>query len=299
MSAERAVLHLVRLKERFDVSEKCVMRMHSNAGYAGFPPQRQVGYFPNAPLSGLRDNVQVDYDLVKLTDRIAERLQAVGLSERKVAMMATGKPDAIRDIRRGSQPSATRLQALADALGTTTEYLLGATDIVTPAPPGERIIPAILEMKKDIPVYGTAIGADIEFMSSLDHAVAVEQTDLNRAEVIDRFRRPLGLRERQDLYGLYVAGTSMEPAFESGRGILVDPKRPPAIRDYVVVYIARQRGDHPDMEGIASILLKRLVRRSGAFIELEQFNPPAVFQVPLEDVAAVHRIMPWDEAFGL
>jgi hypothetical protein len=239
-------------------------------------------------------------DMQALVDRIEERLAALNLSDRKASINAIGKPDLVRDIRRGVEPRYARLKALADVLDTTTDYLWGESDIsraepATDAP--QRVIPRILEMEKDIPVYGTAIGADIEFMSTIDGAIAVEQTDLNTSDVIDRFRRPPALRDRPDIYGLYVAGTSMEPAFESGRGILVDPKRPPAIRDYVIVYI--RNGTEASQEQCSSVLIKRLVKRSASFVELEQFNPPGIFPVSTKDIASMQRVMPWDEAFGL
>lgn len=235
-----------------------------------------------------------------LIDRIDERLQVLGISDRKASLRAVNKADAIRDIRRGSAPSASRLADLARALETSVDYLLGKTDVSVPSViNGEKsLLPGINEMPKDIPVYGTAIGADAEYTTENGSLVAVEQVDLNQSEVIDRFRRPPALRERRDIYGLYVAGGSMEPAFDSGRGILIDPKRPPAIRDYVIVYRARP-GEHPDLDGLACVMLKRLVRRSATFVELEQFNPPALFRIPAKEVAQIHRVMPWDEAFGL
>jgi hypothetical protein len=241
----------------------------------------------------------MDVRVAKLLDRIEERLADLNLSDRKASLEAVGKPDMIRDIRRGRMPAANRLNSLADVLGASAEYLLGETDILPAASQSmPRVVPRIQEMPKDIPVYGTAIGADASFMSEVDQAVAIEQIDLDYSDVIDRFRRPPLLAGRKDVYGLYVAGTSMEPAFESGRGILVDPKRPPAVRDYVVVYIAPP-GSHADMDGVRSVLLKRLVRRSASYIELAQFEPATTFRVPTKVIQAMHRVMPWDEAFGM
>lgn len=229
-----------------------------------------------------------------LIDRIDARLQALLMSDRKASLKACGKPDIIRDIRRGKVPLSSRLAELADALETTTGYLQGKTE--NPAPEGvePRPIPEFLTMDRDVPVYGTAIGADIAFWSEHVGEVAVEQTDLNTGEAIDYFRRPPALRERRDIYILYPAGESMVPAFEPGRAFLVDPKRAPSIRDYVVVYL-RDRAD----EFAAAVLIKRLVKRSASFIELEQFNPAATFRIDMRQVRQIHRIMPWDEAFGM
>lgn len=237
---------------------------------------------------------------ITLIDRIEERLQALGISERKASMLAIGKPDLIRDIRRGREPGSARLASLASALQTTSDYLLGVSDLIAQDVGSDasssRPVPHPLEMPADIPVYGTAIGGEARFASSFDGDVAVEQTDINHGEVIDRFRRPPKLINRRDIYALYVAGSSMEPAFESGRGILIDPKRPPAVRDYVVVYL---RSQAEDTDPVAAVLIKRLVRRSASYVELEQFNPAATFKIDLKSIREMHRVMPWDEAFGI
>ena len=234
--------------------------------------------------------------LVALLDRIDERLGATGLSDRKASMNAIGKPDLIRDIRRGSFPSSVRLSKLADALATSVDYLLGSKDTAPAA--ASRPVPSPREMDKDIPVYGTAQGASVEFVSTHDGSICVEQTDLSGSEVIDQFRRPPGLRDRRDIYGLYVAGDSMEPKYESGHGILIDPKRPPAIRDFVVVHLRHGERDY-DVSAPAAVLIKRLAKRSATFVELEQYNPPGHFRVSTREILKMERVMPWDEAFGL
>ena len=63
-----------------------------------------------------------------LINRVAQRLLDLGISERAASIKATSKPDAIRYIRdRRSMPSAMRLEQLAAALETTSDWLLGKT----------------------------------------------------------------------------------------------------------------------------------------------------------------------------
>ena len=234
----------------------------------------------------------------RLIDRIEERLQALQISDRKASLSAVGKPDLIRDIRRGREPIGSRLASLAAVLETTVDYLHGTSDQIggeAVAGSIRALVPQPQDMLQDIPVYGTALGADAEYGDQADGMVSVEQVDLNMGEVVDRFRRPPNLLNRRDIYGLYVAGSSMEPAFESGEGILVDPKKPAGSRDYVVVYLR----DRQDTDNAAGVLIKRLVRRSGSFIELEQYNPPLTFRLDARLYRDVHRVMPWDEAFGM
>lgn len=235
--------------------------------------------------------------LMKMVERVDERLTALRMSERAASIAATGKPDMIRDMRRGRQPMGARLAALAAVLECSADYLTGATDQVSgiAAEGIRRLVPPPQDMLKDIPVYGTALGSEERYASEADGEVVIEQVTLNTGEVVDRFRRPPNLLNRKDIYGLYVAGDSMDPAYESGQGILVDPVKPAGSRDYVVVYLR----DRQDGDGAAGVLIKRLKRRSASFIELQQYNPPATFRLDARLYREVHRVMPWDEAFGM
>jgi hypothetical protein len=64
--------------------------------------------------------------LQTLLERIDSRLRVLRLTDRKASMKAAGKPDLIRDIRRGKYPGGERLSELATALETTIDYLLGS-----------------------------------------------------------------------------------------------------------------------------------------------------------------------------
>ena len=58
--------------------------------------------------------------------RASELAAQKRLTDREVSIDATGKPDLLRDMRRGRMPSAERLQALADTLSTTVDFLRAA-----------------------------------------------------------------------------------------------------------------------------------------------------------------------------
>lgn len=194
-------------------------------------------------------------------------------------------------------------QRYAKAFKVSPGWLLGTESAPALAPepvhesttaPQEAPKPPLLQ--KDLPVYGTALGADLEFISLDGHPVAVEQTELNRAEMIDQLRRLPMLQDERDAYALYVQGSSMSPAWEDGDPVLVTPKRQPRPGDYVVVQLVGPNGDEQEY---TSVLLKRLIRRSGSYYELEQFNPPVKFRVEAGRIAKVHRVMRWSEAAGM
>ena len=57
-------------------------------------------------------------------------------------------------------------------------------------------------------------------------------------------------------------------------------------RDVVV----RLGGSHEDSGGVRA-LVKELVRRTAAFVELRQFNPDMTFRIDAADIVAVHKVM--------
>ncbi|HEX7873969.1 MAG TPA: S24 family peptidase, partial [Sphingobium sp.] len=160
--------------------------------------------------------------------------------------------------------------------------------------PASNAIPVPMEgasairLAQDLPIYGTALGAD---RIVDDHAV--EQTYLNTGDVIGYAKRPTILDGRADAYGIYVQGSSMSPAHEDGALILVETKRPPRVGDDIVIYL-RSTGeeDMDDSHGRARcVMVKRLVRRSASYIELEQFSPRMTFRIETTEIVKFHRVM--------
>lgn len=143
-------------------------------------------------------------------------------------------------------------------------------------------------MVRNVPVYGTALGAD-----EIVDGEAIEQTTLNTAEVIGYLRRPVLLDGRSDVYGLYVQGSSMHPRYRDGATVFVEGRKPPKIGDDAVIYL-RTPDDH-DGERPSSVLIKTLVRKSSSFVELEQYSPAVTFRIPVERIERMDRVVPWDE----
>lgn len=148
---------------------------------------------------------------------------------------------------------------------------------------------------RDIPVFGTALAADLEF-DDVGTGQLVEQTVFEMGEVIAYARRPAGIYPEADAYALYVSGSSMEPRYRPGDPIFVDAKRPPAIGDDVIVQLNAQVDGEPE---IVAGLIKTLVRRTGSYLELEQYHPELRFRVPMSRVTRLHRVVPTKELFGI
>ena len=154
--------------------------------------------------------------------------------------------------------------------------------------PNTVLPPRYMDLPRDVPVYGTALG-------TFSENEAIEQTMLTEGDPLDYFVRPVGIADRKGIYGLYVQGESQSPRFEPGEIIFADPHRPPMIGDDVVVYLRKQEGEE---DAVSAILIKKLVRRGHARIELRQLNPFAEFSVDVRKVAAIHRVLTNADLWG-
>lgn len=153
----------------------------------------------------------------------------------------------------------------------------------------------IFKLPRTLPGYAATIGGYAGITTIDGKDIVLEQTAIRSAEIIAMYRRPPPLRESEKAYVQYVQGSSMEPKFEEGEAILIDPRRPIRARDYVMVTIAHEvdAGEGPE---VIFGFVRRLVRRTADYVELEQFNPPAVFRLPVREVTGIAPVTPWSEA---
>ena len=234
--------------------------------------------------------------------RIERKLDQHGMTEREASLKAVGKPDMIRDMkRRRGLPTSERLARLAYLLGTTSDWLIHG-GMEGPILDRSRLNPdgtlksedpgagtrasdirgawAAPEPHRPVPLIGTAFGGEWD--------ADIEMSELRLSEVLDYLGRPPELQTDPDSYALEIVGESMAPRFEPGERAFVSPLSPVRIGDDVVVQLRASGPAQSDRVKLA--LIKRLTRRSPTFLELRQFNPDRTFQVPVEQVAAVHRV---------
>lgn len=105
-------------------------------------------------------------------------------------------------------------------------------------------------------------------------------------EVIEMTSRPPNLAGAALAYAVYVVGDSMEPRYFSGELAYVHPGRPIEIRDFVLVQVRPEKG-----EATPRAVIKRLIKRSGGKVTLEQYNPPKTIEVKLADIISMHQIV--------
>jgi len=103
---------------------------------------------------------------------------------------------------------------------------------------------------------------------------------------VDYFDRPPSFADAPNGYAIAVAGTSMEPRYHPGEMIYVHPDRLVTVGSYVLVQVRTKTEGGP-----AQALIKRLAEKTGTRIVLEQFNPVRLFDIALNDVISMHRIV--------
>lgn len=230
--------------------------------------------------------------------RLDERMRSFkGMSDRSLSLQAQGSADLIRSARRNRHiPNARNLASIAKVLGVSVDWLLGGEGETPPIKSDVALGEQRLNYRaniagNDLPVLGTGHCATITFGKNGD-AVEIEQTHFEPATIIRYVTRPLALLGIKDAYAIYFQGESMLPRFRPGGLGIVNPSRPPGIGDDVLVQLIN------DEDEIDTILVKTLRRTAATFVELEQYNPPAVFKVPRERVARIHRILDTAELWG-
>lgn len=234
-----------------------------------------------------------------LQERIMERLKTLGMTAYAASMKASEgrSKEWVGNILNGrsGNPRSDTLQLIATALETSVDWLLhgdgpAAVPRLAEAPKSNVRVselrfptgrPAIGRGSRDIPVMGTAAG-------SLGRgAFRIE------GGIIDYVLRPAVLENVKDAYGIYVEGDSMDPAHPHGELRIIHPHRPCQIGDTVVI-VASYSEDGPHEAWI-----KRLVKRTGDKIVVEQFNPKATIEFDRRFVLSCHKVLTMNDLLGI
>ena len=257
-----------------------------------------TAYLPQENFMKIRQKRRMSDSIETLVARINIKLAELRLSAREASLEATGKPDAIRYIeKRRAMPSAERLAKIAVALQTTPEWLLGkngAADRIEPREVGVSLA-NFSRLPRDLPVYGTALGAELDLLTTDGMQLGFEQIDVDLAQPTDYMARPLGAVGHDKMYVVTIAGHSMEPRIDAGRRLLVDGSRPARVGEDVVIQLRRPVDDGQE---VYAIMVKQLVKQKAGSYLLHQYNPDVEFELPREMVHAIHPIINWEDVLG-
>ena len=96
--------------------------------------------------------------------------------------------------------------------------------------------------------------------------------------------RPANLGGVRSAYAIYMVGDSMEPRYEPGWLLHVNPFKPPTRGRDVVVYKIGQ-----------AVLIKQFVGWEGDTLVLRQLNPPDTLRIPRDQVRECHLVVGADQ----
>jgi phage repressor protein C with HTH and peptisase S24 domain len=96
--------------------------------------------------------------------------------------------------------------------------------------------------------------------------------------------RPSNLSGVRAAYAIYMVGDSMEPRYEPGWLLHVNPFKPPTRGRDVVVYKQGQ-----------AVLIKQFVGWEGDTLVLRQLNPPDTLRIPRTEIEECHLVVGADQ----
>ncbi|MBL4590609.1 MAG: hypothetical protein JKY96_01480 [Phycisphaerales bacterium] len=232
---------------------------------------------------------QMSEDLKK---RINERFVALNLNPTSAAKKVGKSKDLFVNLLRGSvkHPTTRTLQLMADALDTSSEWLLNGNGSNSVARSNAR--PAVgldtsfldeesMNSNRQTPILGSAAGSlstgAIEFSGDTNSGYAINLPQLEGVPGV---------------YALYVIGDSMVPALEPGNLVYINPNLPASTGDIVVVQL------NVPGEPTSEAFIKRFQSVSKEEVTVSQENPPQTIVYPQfsgdddeKFVKSVHKVV--------
>lgn len=98
---------------------------------------------------------------------------------------------------------------------------------------------------------------------------------------------PSSLKGVHDAYAVYVSGDSMEPRYFQSEAVFVNPKKPVAKGDFVVIQVFEGPDDDPELH----CYVKRFQGTRHGDVVCDQFNPPKELLFPRARLQKVHKIV--------
>jgi len=213
------------------------------------------------------------------------RFRPKGLSPNAWAIQAGVSRTVWSDMRRHGNPSRRTLEKLLGAAGSSlAEFEALRVEPETGRSGGSG---GLAERR---PGWGPASLPPLPLVASElagewgEAGSRIELTEIRPGELLEPVSRPATLAADADAFAVTVVGDSMWPRFRPGSRIAVSPRAPVAIGDDVLVRLKAAAAD------AQPVLIKQLVKRSAANVELRQFNPDLTFAVDAAEVAAILRV---------
>lgn len=108
--------------------------------------------------------------------------------------------------------------------------------------------------------------------------------------VVDYVRRPPGIAHRRDAFSIQMADDTMVPWRKPRELLYAEPYTAPVAGDHIVVELK----DGESAEGRRSFL-RLVVGVTQKVLRLRQYNPHRETEIERRGIAAMHRVIEWDE----
>ena len=215
------------------------------------------------------------------------RFKPAGLSPNAWAVKAGVSRTVWSDMRRHGNPSRRTLEKLLAAADSSLAEF-EALRLGSEPRPIRANITSLGDPSRgwrgpslpSLPLIASSLGGDWGEAGS-----EIELTEMRPGEVLERLERPQSLAFDPDAYAVTVVGNSMWPRFRPSNRIALSPRSPVAIGDDVAVLL--RSGD----QGTERVLIKQLVKKSAAGIELRQHNPDRKFTVGTDELNAIVKVV--------
>jgi phage repressor protein C with HTH and peptisase S24 domain len=215
-----------------------------------------------------------------------QALERAGVSQADLARHLRLAPSAISRMIKGErQMKLLEAVQIASFLGVAQEEVLRHAGEATAPPtdadarrPGRGRPPAT-----SVPSANLARGSELIPIRSAARG-GNDQSMFLEDGPIGYTPRPANLEGVRAAYAIYMVGDSMEPRYEQGWLLHVNPFKPPVRGRDVVVY---KRGQ--------IVLIKQFVGWEGGALVLRQLNPADILRIPRDEVIECHLVVGTDQ----
>jgi phage repressor protein C with HTH and peptisase S24 domain len=220
-----------------------------------------------------------------------QALERVGATQADLARQLRLAPSAVSRMMKGERRmNQLETVQIAQFLGVTTEEVLRHAIESTAPPPASDTprpgrgrprstgpaaavgsSPTVVRVPDQIPIRSAARGGG-------DQEMFLEDGPIGHTP------RPASLVGVRLAYAIYMVGDSMEPRYEPGWLLHVNPFKPPTRGRDVVVY--KQNN---------AVLIKQFVSWEGDTLVLRQLNPQETLRIPRDQVRECHLVVGADQ----
>jgi phage repressor protein C with HTH and peptisase S24 domain len=208
-----------------------------------------------------------------------QALERAGASQADLARHLRLAPSAVSRMLKGErQMKQLETVQIAAFLGVTPEDVLRhAVDSTIPPPPPDAPRPSRGRPPSAASHTGDKIPIRSGGRGGTDQEMFLE-------DGVGYTPRPANLTGVRSAYAIYMVGDSMEPRYEQGWLLHINPFKPPIRGRDVVVYKQGQ-----------IVLIKQFVGWDGDILVLRQLNPPDTLRIPRAEVLECHLVVGTDQ----